>query len=224
MANKKTRVPGSNYHYHEFHAEAHLFKGDLQHPVNVHIKPHSQVTLKGRQGGHHAKAAQNINLHGLIHLRKGHTRVSGGGTLKHQGWITLATSVLEGFNVFEVVTADRVVSQVSTEHAWEQGHIPSVTFLGSHFDHLRINGFRVELTLNLGIVGDKPRNDESYLHEAEFLNRAKTQIEKITNAGGLPEKLQTEYSKRLDEINKLLAGDKDTSLKATCSLVQSIDN
>jgi hypothetical protein len=226
MAEKKAPPPDSDKHYHDFHAKAHLLKGELKHPVKRVIKLPSELTLKGRKGGHQAKFAHDVNIDGLIHLQKGHTRVSGGGTLKHKGWITLATSVLEGLNVFEVVAADRVVSQVSTEHEFdpELGHIPSVTFLGSHFDNLRINGYPLGLTLNLGIVGSKPPNDESYLHETTFLQAARAQIVKIAGASGLPKDLQSEYAGRLDAIDKLLAGDKDPHLKATCSLVQSIDN
>lgn len=220
-----TKKPGSETeHFHEFHAHAHLLKGELIHPVKRIIKLPSELTLKGLKGGHHSKFAHDVNIDGLIHLRKGHTRVSGGGTLKHKGWITLGTSVIEGLNVFEVVAADRVVSQVSTEHAWDNGHFPSVTFLGSHFDNLRINGYELELTLNLGIVGDKPANDTSYLQDAKFLQAARAQIAKIAGATGLPEKLQSEYAKKLADIDALIAGDKNPDLKATCSLVQSIDN
>ncbi len=221
MANQKTQKPT---HYHEFHAKAHLLEGHLKHPVKRIIKPHSEVTLKGRQGGHRTRFADNVRIDGLVHLRKGHTRVSGGGTLKHKGYITLATAVLEGLNVFEVVAADRVVSQVSTEHAWENGHIPSVTFLGSHFTGLQINGFPVELTLNLGICGKKPEGDRSYLEDPTFLNTAQAQMEKIVKAGGLPKDLETEYANRLAAIEKLKRGGKDPELKATCSLIQSIDN
>jgi hypothetical protein len=224
MAKKTPKPVSKQTHYHEFHAKAHLLSGELKHPVHRTIKPHSEVTLNGTRGGHHTRVAQNINIDGLIHLRKGHTRVSGGGTLKHKGYITLATAVLEGLNVFEVVAADRVVSQVSTEHAYEDGHIPSVTFLGSHFDNLRINGFAVELTLNLGICGRKPANDQSYLEDATFLNAARAQIEKVAKADGLPKDLATEYANRLAAIDALRGGERDPKLEATCSLVQSIDN
>ena len=221
MANKKIQKPA---HYHEFHAQAHLLSGYLKHPIKRTIRPHSEVTLKGSRGGHRTRVTQNLRIDGLIHLRNGRTRVSGGGTLKHKGYITLATAVLEGLNVFEVVEADRIVSQVSTEHAYEHGHIPSVTFLGSHFNNLQINGSPVELTLNLGICGKKPPNDRSYLEERTFLDAARAQMEKVAKAGDLPKELETEYANKLAAIDALLRGDKDPKLKATCSLVQSIDN
>ncbi len=221
MAKKKTQKPT---HFHEFHAQAHLLSGYLKHPIERTIKPHSEVTLKGARGGHRTRVAQDLRIDGLIHLRHGRTRVSGGGTLKHKGYITLATAVLEGLNVFEVVEADRIVSQVSTEHAYENGHIPSVTFLGSHFNKLQINGAPVEMTLDLDIVGEKPANDRSHLEDERFLNAARAQIEKVTKASDLPKELETEYANKLAALDALLRGDKDPKLKATCSLVQSIDN
>ncbi len=223
MANKKTSKP-DHYHYHEFHAQAHLLSGYLKHPVARTIRPHSEVSLSGTRGGHRTRMANDVRIDGLIHLRHGRTRVSGGGTLKHKGYITLATAVLEGLNVFEVVEADRVVSQVSTEHAYDGGHIPSVTFLGSHFNNLQVNGAAVELTLKLGIVGDKPANDRSYLEDEKFLTAARAQMQTVASAGDLPKELQTEYAGKLAAMDSLLRGEKDPKLKATCSLVQSIDN
>ena len=220
MAKKQPKEP-----FHEFHAKAHLLKGHLDHPVKRSIKAHSEVSLKGLKGGHRARAAQNINIDGLIHLGKGHTRVSGGRTHKHKGWITLATAVLEGLNVFEVVAADRVVSQASTEHAWEQGHIPSVTFIGSHFDNLRINGVPLQLTLKLDICGNKPDGDRSYLEEQTFLKAARAQIEKVAHGSVLPKDLEDEYAKKLASIDALIGGAKGSSEpRVTCSLIQSIDN
>jgi hypothetical protein len=220
MAKKQPKEP-----FHEFHAKAHLLEGKLIHPVKRTIKPHSEVLLHGLKGGHRARAAQNINIDGLIHVRKGHTRVSGGGTLKHKGWITLATAVLEGLNVFEVVAADRIVSQASTEHAWEKGHTPSVTFIGSHFDNLRINGVPLELTLNLDICGKKPDDDQSYLVEQSFLKTARAQVEKVAHASALPKKLEDEYAKKLAFVDTLIGGGKSNSEPGvTCSLVQSINN
>jgi len=59
--------------------------------------------------------------------------------------VTLSTSVIEGLNVFEVITADRMVAQVSTEHALASGHVPKVTFLGTRFENLRVAGYPVQI-------------------------------------------------------------------------------
>src|ERR1700685_726446 len=106
---------------HDYHAHAHVFTGELKHPIKQKIEPQAPVKLNDRRGGHLTRYAEDVSIEGLITFAKGRTRVSGARSLKNNGWVTLSTSILEGLNVFEVITADRVVSQVSTDHAYENG-------------------------------------------------------------------------------------------------------
>jgi hypothetical protein len=211
---------------HDYHAEAHVLSGHLQRPIEQKIEQHAPVRLKDRRGGHLTRFAEEVSIEGLITFAKGHTRVSGATSLKNKGWITLSTSVVEGLNVFEIITADRIVSQVSTDHPYEVGHVPHVTFLGTQFRNLQVSGFPVTLTLNLGICGDRPANDRSYLQDAKFLSAVKAQTEKIAKANGLPKELKEQYHEKLTHIEKLIktseAGDQGHRAPITCSLVQSI--
>lgn len=218
--------------YHEYHAEAHVLSGRLERPIDQMIEPHAPVLLKGRRGGHLTRAAQDITIEGLITFKKGSTRVSGSVSRKNHGWVTLSTSIVEGLNVFEVITADRVVSQVSTEHPPKQGHVPRVTFLGSQFDNLRVSGFPVALTLDYGACGMKPEKDVSYLRDSAFLESAYSRTNRVADRlakiADLPAGLDTEFAGRLDVIKKLMAdctrtGEVDPDAKVICSLVQSID-
>jgi hypothetical protein len=211
---------------HDYHAEAHVLSGHLQRPIEQKIERHAPVTLNDRRGGHLTRFAEEVSIEGLITFTKGHTRVSGARSLKNNGWVTLSTSILEGLNVFEIITADRLVSQVSTDHPYKDGHVPHVTFLGTQFTNLRVGGFPVALTLNLGICGDRPANDRSYLQDAKFLSGVKAQTEKIARANGLPKELKDQYDEKLTYINKLIstssADDQGCHEPITCSLVQSI--
>ena len=96
-------------------------------PSGTRYQTGSPATTRFRQ------SVEETSLEGLISFKAGHTRASGTKIEKkdlwgndHSGWVTLSTSVIEGLNVFEVITADRVVAQVSTEHAMEKGHVPKV--------------------------------------------------------------------------------------------------
>src|ERR1700730_6362663 len=111
---------------HDYHAEAHVLSGDLQRPVEQKIERHSPVILKDRRGGHLTRFTDKVSIEGLISFNRGHTRVSGSRSLKNNGWVTLSTSILEGLNVFEVITADRLVSQVSTDLGLEERHASAV--------------------------------------------------------------------------------------------------
>lgn len=218
--------------FHEYHAEAHVLSGRLERPVEQVIEPHAPIQLKGRRGGHLTRAAQEINIEGVVTFKKGSTRVSGSVSRKHHGWVTLSTSIVEGLNVFEVITADRIVSQVSTEHPPKDGHIPHVTFIGSQFENLRVSGFPVALTLDYGACGEKPEGDRSYLREPSFLEKAYERTgkiaEELAKSPDLPAGLADEYAGRLGVIKTLIAscngdGDVDPNAKVTCSIVKNID-
>ena len=212
---------------HDYHAEAHVLRGHLQRPIEQKIEPHLPVSLKDRRGGHLTRASEHVNIEGLVSFTKGKVRVSGSRSLKNNGWVTLSTSVTEGLNVLEIITADRIVAQVSTDHPYVNGHVPHVTFLGTQFTNFRVSGFPVALNINLGICGDRPADDRSYLQDPAFLNRVKEQTAKIAHAEGLPKELKGLYDERLAIINELIRNsEKDKPCadepKVTCSLVESI--
>ena len=208
---------------HEFHAEAHVLSGHLQRPIEQKIERHAPVELKGRRSGHLTRLIEDVSVEGLISFKSGLTRVSGSKSLKHHGWVTLSTSIMEGLNAFEVITADRMVSQVSTEHPLENGHFPHVTFLGTQFNNLRVSGFPVTLTLNFGICGKKPEGDKSYLRDVDFLKSVRKQTESIVKADGLPKDMKDQYDERLARINELIEGKNGShEPKVICSIVESI--
>jgi hypothetical protein len=245
-ANPKSEVldstENSSYpQYHVYHAEAHVLSGDLKHPIKQPIEREGHVILdKTRREGHLTRSTDGNSLEGLITYKAGSTRASGNKVEKrdawgktHSGWVTLSTSVIEGLNVFEVVTADRVVAQVSTEHPEKNGkdlgHVPKVTFLGSRFENLRIGGFPVEVELDLGICGDRPANDKPYVSDDSFLDRVQHQIERIVKTKGLPASLEKRYDAEFGHIDDLRKrargkanGQPNGYPKLQCSLVKSI--
>lgn len=214
---------------HEFHAEAHVLSGELQRPIQQKIEPHVPVLLRDERGGHLTRLTEDVSIEGLVTFETGHTRVSGSKSLKHHGWVTLSTSILEGLNVFEIITADRVVAQVSTEHPYVDGHVPHVTFLGTKFENLQVGGFPIRINLNLDVCGRKPKGDKSYLTNSTFLKDVEKQTTSIAKASFLPETLRKRYDDRLAEIEAILASKGEiephegTPVKTTCSLIESID-
>ena len=220
-----------------YHAEAHVLSGNLKHPIDQAIEKQARVVLeKTREAGHISESVREISLEGLISFKAGHSHASGSKIEKkdlwgndHSGWITLSTSVLEGLNVFEVITADRVVAQVSTEHAMKNGHVPKVTFLGTRFENLRVGGYPVKVELDLAICGDKPKEDKPYLQDRGFLDRVQRQLEDIAGAKGLPDDLEKKYDAKIAYIDDLKKrangrskGERNGYPKLECSLVKSI--
>jgi hypothetical protein len=222
--------------YHVYHAEAHVLSGNLKHPVDQPIEHHAHVVLKNRRADHITQTVEETTLEGLISFKAGHTRASGSKIEKkdlwgndHSGWVTLSTSVIEGLNVFEVITADRMVAQVSTEHAEKSGHVPKVTFLGTRFENLRVGGYPVQVELDLAICGDRPEGDKRYLEDRGFLDRVQRQLDSIAGAKGLPEGLEKQYDAKIAYIDDLkkrangrAKGERNGYSKLECSLVKSI--
>ncbi len=226
---------------HVYHAEAFVLNGQLEHPIKQTIEPYARVALETRRESLVTQSVGETSVEGLFSFKSGHTRVIGTHVKHktdifgndHAGWVTLSTSVLEGFNVVDILTADRVVAQVSTEHPMMQGHVPRVTFLGTRFENLRIGGYPVEVELDLGICGNKPEGDRPYLEDADFLKRVEHQLDSIADSKGLPETMEKKCGAEIayiDELRNRANGGGDSSAKGgrngysklQCSLVKSI--
>lgn len=233
-----TKASGNYPHYHIFHADADVLSGDLKRPIQQRIET-QPVHLKDRRGGHLSSVTEDFSLEGYISFKRGITRVSGAPSSKpvsgHEGWTTLSTSVLEDLNVFEIITADRVVSQVSTDHAYENGHVPRVTFLGTQLRNLQISGFPATVVLNLGVCErtsdtDQPNTnfssgDQPYVTDKKFLATALEQAETLRDWEHLPKDLRDKYTDRASKIKGLMRDGVAKGAEETiviCSVIRDI--
>src|SRR5215469_6487835 len=101
---------------HRYHANATVLSGHLRLPLVQQIEPQAHAHLR-EAGGYLAERAENYRLESVISFRSAYTHVAGNRSTKPgQGWTTISTTVIEGLNVLEIVTADRIVGQTITEH------------------------------------------------------------------------------------------------------------
>ncbi len=184
---------------HHHHAEAIILSGNLQLPLVQEIKPQAHVKLH-EEGGYLSERSENYKLEAVISVKSAYTHVAGNRSTKPgQGWTTLTTTVVEGLNVMEVLTADRIVGQTITEHPLD-GYVPSVNFLGTRFENLRVAGYPVTLDLDLNILGSKPENDGSYSQNADVITRVKSQYNGILESDGLPADLRERYNRLISTL------------------------
>jgi len=238
MAANPNSAPES---FHLYHGEAHILSGELHRPIKHKIERYGNIVLQhSRRETHLTERVGETSIEGLISFKSGHTRVIGSQIKAkkdifgndHAGWFTLATAAFDGFNVLDILTADRVVAQISTEHGYNAPpalpeHVPSVSFLGTRFENLRIGGYPVEVELDLGICGSKPKGDRPYLEDKDFLDRVERQLDGIAGTKGLPKDLVSEYDSKIKDIGKLRKGangkgSSNGNSKVQCSLVKSI--
>lgn len=212
---------------HEFNARAYAVNGELLRPVERKIEKQLPVELTGRLAAQFTRAVEEYNVEELVSFKRGHTRVAGSRSPKHQSWVTTATGILEGLNVLDVITAQRLVAQVSSNHSVDKGHFPEITFLGTEFTNIRVSGFELDLTLDFEICGKKTEGDISCLDNEKFLGKILKQAAEIAGADDLPNDVRKEYADRRDRIQELAntcseRKEGTTKPSVICSLVTQI--
>lgn len=189
-----TQMPENIGRTHDFHASATIISGHLKLPLEREIRPQAYAQLHS-DGGYFSERIENFSIEGVLSIRSAYTQVSGNRSTKvGQGWTTLTTTTIEGLNVLEVVTADRIVGQTITEHPPE-GYVPSISFLGTRFENLRIAGKPVELEIDHNILGEKPDGDGTYAKDASLIARVGSQYSRVLESGDLSEDLRERYNR-----------------------------
>ena len=158
-------TPSSFYHYHAF---AHAFSGHFTRPFEHQIDVQASSALP-IIGGHGQARVENFQFREFLSFRKGYTHVSGadqeervvGDDGKEKVIVshnTLVTSTIEGLNLLDIVTADRIVARLYSKH---RGLEPEGSFnmVGSKFEGLRIADCDVKISLDLELFEKVPTFD-----------------------------------------------------------------
>lgn len=201
---------------HIYDAQAFALEGCLKLPLRAKINPQAYLDLP-EVGGYLSQRQCEYRLEGIISYRGAYSQVAGNPDRKPgHGYVTLATAVLEDFNILDVVTADRVVAQVSSEHPLD-GSIPEITFLGTRFDNLRIAGHPVRLDIDFDCFNTKPDNDAPWSSKKDFRERVAAQYENIRRQANLPDEIAERY-------NRLPSSSPGSQVAIECSLVQRAES
>jgi hypothetical protein len=159
------------FHYN---ACAHAISGSLVRPVQHDIEVQAPVSLP-TTGGHGSSRVENFRVREFIHVKAAYSHVSGseqrdGNKIFHT---TLSTATVEGLNILDVITADRVICRVSSfwtdpgpkpgpnasadsKEAYAVDCHSHFSFSGSRFENLKIAGHEVKPKLNSKLVAELP--------------------------------------------------------------------
>jgi hypothetical protein len=140
------------FHYH--HADGVALGGHIERPFEELIPVPASLSLPPG-GGHVTSSPGGFQYREIVSYTAAHLQVSGSSVTKDGPWTTLVTASVEGLNLLNVVTADRVVARISTEHPAE-GYHPKVSFVGTQFEGLRIGGCDVTVDLDLDFCKTGP--------------------------------------------------------------------
>lgn len=136
-------------HFH-FHASAHAFSGELTRPAQRIIPVQAGISLPST-GGVGAAHVENFRLDEVVSFSRGSAHVS--GSIKEDKdkiiHTTHATATIEGLNILDMVTADRIVAHLSSSHEeGAKGREGEVLLVGSRFENLRLAGCPVDVELH----------------------------------------------------------------------------
>lgn len=149
---------GRSLYFH--HASAFGVAGQIDRPIQQTIPTQASVSLVP-SGGHGTHRVESYSAPGVISFSAAHVEVGGSLDDSNNTHATYACSVIENLNIFNVVTADRVVSRLTVYHpaaatptsqkesdnSTDPGE-PSFSIAGSYFDNLKVAGQRIDVQLD----------------------------------------------------------------------------
>jgi hypothetical protein len=139
------------FHYH---ASAHALSGELTRPAQRLIEVQAAMSLPST-GGAGSSSVENFRVDEVVSFRRGYSQVSGSAKRETNKitHTTHATAAVEGLNILDVVTADRIVARLSSSFEEPSPKPPKPTegkvlLVGSKFENLRIAGYPVDVELD----------------------------------------------------------------------------
>lgn len=173
-----------------YHASAYGLAAEIDRPIRQSI-PAQAATALSSSGGHGSVRMERFSAPPFVSFDSAYSEVGGSFDDCHGVHTTYTQATIEGLNIFDMVTADRVVARMviySPEDDDGDGeHSFSIT--GSHFDNLRIAGHRIDVKLAT------PK-----LHENDTYSKFEKAYQDKSGADLLPWGDQND--KRLDELEK----------------------
>jgi len=177
-----------------YHADASPIGGFFTRPAEHLIPSHGSSSL-AQAGGNAAARVSGYRLDSLISFDHAYSEIYGTANKTTGTWTTTVTSVVEGLNVAETVTADRVVAVLTVEHPTDGG-FPRASVVGSQFVNLRVGGVPMnpvlgQSTITNHEVGKFPAT--AVIDDEKFVANAFGQYERLTSATGAPDWLKKRY-------------------------------
>ena len=147
-----------------FRGSAFGAAGRIGRPFSEIIEVQAPSTI-AKFGGHGSGRSVDFHHRDLLRFRLAHTAVTGShhatnGDEKRLTFSTRVAAIVEGLNIHDMVTADRVVAMLVSTYTPESDGEPSVHLIGSHFENLRIAGIPIDVDLAVDVF------DKHHTHRA----------------------------------------------------------
>ena len=132
-----------------FHGHGHALSGEFRHPLWAVVPAQASASLS-TIGGIAVAHVENFHFQDFVCFKSAHTHISG-RRRRDETFVTHASTVVKGLNILGMVTADRVVSRLTSIHSPKEreGHIIAED---SRFEGLKINGEDVKVILRRDLL------------------------------------------------------------------------
>lgn len=143
-----------------YHADANPIGGTINRPFNGFVPSQTSISLP-IVGGFMEKQRKGRAWKNIVSYSNESTHVSGAKKNGDDGpWTTQVSATIEGLNILEVITADKVVAQLSVAHPADGGE-PTISVIGSQFDNLRISGTKITPVIRYDLFEDHDGSGEA---------------------------------------------------------------
>ncbi len=165
-----------------YHAHGTAVSGVITRPVNYTIDTTASTALPSIGGTASASAGSTVFSHpqlgNILSFKAASTQAAGSFNDADGTHNTLVTVTVEGLNILDTVTADRIVLKLSSKHdpSKEEG---SIIPLGSTFEGLKIAGHPVAVELDHDLFSQNDTHaafKQRYQSDADFSKRARKQF------------------------------------------------
>lgn len=149
MATKKTYL---------YRGSGFAVGGSITKPVNKPI-PIQAATALPTVGGYGTVRAEKFDFENILSFKSAFCQVAGNENDNEDSFNTLVTATVEGLEVGDMVTADRIIARLSSVHH-DGSEEPEIIFLGSQFENLRIAGTKVNVELDQELYVECPTHEK----------------------------------------------------------------
>lgn len=207
------------FHYH---ADANPIGGRITAPVKQLLPPEGSASL-AQAGGHSSGRLGPHRIDGILSFDCAHSEVFGYEDPAEASWVTTVSSVVEGLNILDIVRADAAVAKIKTRHP-HKGGPPSVSFGGTHFYNLTVEGRPIKPIFDLDTFArsrDQAAKHGGHWEKDPFhLGAAMKHVERMLaekeKDAPVPQWIRDRYDWMIDAEKQSKRG------HAVCSLVREI--
>jgi hypothetical protein len=160
-----------------YNTSAHSLGGFLENPYTLIASQGSSSVAS--VGGAESTRSQQFNHEKVVSCHSTYTHAHGRHAKRNGPWLTRAVSVVKNLNILDgVITADLAVSRLYIEHPEQPGQ-SRLSFAGSHFLNLKVQGNPIKVTMHTGLLPNFREVAEDELYDEQSILTTDTSWPKL---------------------------------------------